>query len=257
MRKILGAMLAAAMLMAAMPAAAEPADVAGAFAMDDRAEQDTALDESRQPVAVLGFLGLEYGDVALDVMAGGGYYSELMARAVGPEGFVLAHNPPGVVSQFNIEQIFAGRGIGVDRVPNAASLPLAFDDFVLPPESVDFALFHMVFHDLWHEAESLPRTEPEPFLARLYAAMRPGAIVGIVDHVGPAGVDTRAEVAETHRIDPTVIRQVMENAGFVFEEELSLLRNPDDDHEASVFDPAIRGQTDRVVYRFRRPGRGD
>lgn len=256
MRKILGAMLAAAMLMAAMPAAAEPADVAGAFAMDDRAEQDTALDESRQPVAVLGFLGIEQGDVVLDVLAGGGYYSELMARAVGPQGFVLAQNPPGVISQFNIAPIFEGRGVGADRLPNVASLPLSFDDFVLPPESVDFALFHMVFHDLWNESEAMPRTEPQPFVDRLYMAMRPGGIVGIVDHVGAAGVDPREEVLARHRIDPAVIRQVMEDAGFVLEEESDLLRNPDDDYTASVFDPSVRGQTDRVVYRFRKPGDG-
>lgn len=255
MKTILGIMMAGAMLLA--PAVqAEPADMAAAVAMADRNERDTALDESRQPVAVIGFLGLETGDTALDVFAGGGYYSELMARAVGPDGFVLAQNPPSVIERFELAPVYALRDFG-GRIPNAAQLPLAFDDFVLPPQSVDFALFHMVFHDLWFVQEpQLPAIDRDRFIAHLYDAMRPGGIVGIVDHVGSAGSDPVAEVAARHRIDPAVIRQVMEDAGFLLEEESDLLRNPDDDHQASVFDPAIRGHTDRIVYRFRKPGDG-
>ena len=83
--------------------------------------------------------------------------------------------------------------------------------------------------------------------------MKPGAILGIVDHVAESGspVETGCTL---HRIDPAVIRAEIEAAGFVFEDESGILRNPDDDHMKNVFDPAIRGRTDQVVLRFRNPG---
>lgn len=83
--------------------------------------------------------------------------------------------------------------------------------------------------------------------------MKPGGIVGVVDHVAPPGGDTREIVGKVHRIDPAVIRADFERAGFVFEAESNLLRNPADDHSKSVFDPAVRGKTDRAVLRFRKP----
>ncbi|MCA1748276.1 MAG: class I SAM-dependent methyltransferase [Parasphingopyxis sp.] len=248
--------LAAALLLLSMPAVvqAEPAAVEAAVANADRSEPDTAMDESRQPAAVLQFLGLEEGDRVLDVMAGGGYYTELMARAVGPEGHVVGQNPPGVVEAYSLGPVFERRGYGAERLPNAERLDVEFADAAFEPNSFDFALFHMVLHDLWHEnPPALPRTEPADFLAALYTGMKPGGIVGVVDHVGTDAADPRGEVGRLHRIDPQVVRAAMEEAGFVHEEESDLLRNPEDTHEVNVFDPAIRGRTDRFVYRFRKP----
>ena len=79
--------------------------------------------------------------------------------------------------------------------------------------------------------------------------------MAVVDHVANPGGDTRAVVESLHRIDPAVLRADFERAGFVFEAESDLLRNPADDHSLSVFKPEIRGKTDRVVYRFRKPRR--
>jgi predicted methyltransferase len=82
--------------------------------------------------------------------------------------------------------------------------------------------------------------------------MRPGAVVGIIDHVGLPG-DTRETVDKLHRIDPAVVKADFDRAGFVLEAESDLLANPDDDHSASVFDPSIRGQSDRFLMRLRKP----
>jgi predicted methyltransferase len=84
--------------------------------------------------------------------------------------------------------------------------------------------------------------------------VKPGGIVGVVDHVAAAGGDTRQVVDKLHRIDPAVIRADFEQAGFVLDGESDLLRNSGDDHSKLVFDPSVRGKTDRVVYRFRKPG---
>ncbi len=239
---------ALALLLVAAPlaASAKPADVAMAVAMADRPAEDRALDASRKPAQVLAFEQLEKGDRVLDWMAGGGYYSELMARAVGPRGHVDALNPPGFAA--STADVWKVR---LARVPNISLITTGFAEATLPPGNYNFALFNIVYHDLYWTSEkyNLPRVEPRAILANLYAAMRPGGVVAVIDHVGAKG-DTRAIVEAVHRIDPDTIKTDFERAGFKLEADSQLLHNPADDHSKLVFDPAIRGNTDRVVYRF-------
>jgi predicted methyltransferase len=125
------------------------------------------------------------------------------------------------------------------------------------PNAYDFILLHLVYHDAYWESErfSLPRIDPSTVTAALFQAVKPGGVVAVIDHVAAPGRDTRAEVEATHRILPETVRADFERAGFVFDGESDLLRNPQDDRSVNVFDPAIRGRTDRFVYRFRRPAR--
>jgi predicted methyltransferase len=89
-------------------------------------------------------------------------------------------------------------------------------------------------------------------LAALYRALKPGGIVGVIDFVGEPG-DPRVIVNRLHRIDPARARADFERAGFVFEGQSDLLHVANDDHTMLVFDPAIRGKTDKFVSRFRKP----
>lgn len=111
----------------------------------------------------------------------------------------------------------------------------------------------MNYHDLYWESEQykIPHTDPKAFLKALYAAVKPGGVVGVIDHVGPGG-DTRAVVEKLHRIDPATVAADFTAAGFKLEAKSALLANPADDHGKMVFDPAIRGKTDRFLYRFRK-----
>jgi predicted methyltransferase len=244
--------LAAALCIAAPATAQTAADYAAAVSAPGRPASQTALDEGRKPAEVLAFLGLKQGMTAADVMAGAGYYSEIMARVVGPKGKVVAYEP----SQF------AGDPKGVAawaelkaRQANMSLTVYPFDAFAAPANSLDFTLLHLVYHDLYWQSEQykVPRSDPAAFLKTLFAATRAGGIVGVIDHVGPAG-DTRATVEKLHRMDPEVLKADFKAAGFVLEAESGLLRAPGDDHSKGVFDPAIRGKTDRVVYRFRKSG---
>jgi predicted methyltransferase len=142
------------------------------------------------------------------------------------------------------------------RVPNARLLVSPATEVNLAPDSFDFVLMHMIYHDLYWQSEKFkfPRLEPDAVLKKIHAAVKPGGIVGVVDHVAAAGGDTRQVVDKLHRIDPAVIRADFERAGFVLDGESDLLRNSGDDHFKLVFDPSVRGKTDRVVYRFRKPG---
>lgn len=256
MRKFLVTIWAAVFLAVPAIAAAAPADVAGALANPDRSESDRGQDEARQPVHLLGFLGLEQGDRVFDFGAAGGYYSELIARAVGSDGFVMAHNPPRFIGSFNMREGLDARGYG-QRLPNAVSYERETDEINFIQNSIDFALFNMIFHDLWFVAdgwEAPVSSNPGAFFSRLFEGMKPGGIVGIVDHVGLEGSDPAEETQRAHRVDPAIIRALMTDAGFVLDGVGDFLRNPEDDHQMNVFNPEIRGQTDRVVYRFRKPG---
>jgi len=118
----------------------------------------------------------------------------------------------------------------------------------------DFMLINLDYHDVYWESTKygIGRMDPDGWLKAVYAAMKPGAVVGIIDHAGNPG-DTRATVEKLHRIDPAVVKADFKRAGFKLEAESDMLRNPADDHTLNVFDPKIRGKTDRFVFKFRKP----
>jgi predicted methyltransferase len=246
------ARLVAAALLAAMPAVATaaPAKVAAAVASADRPEAARKLDDSRKPADVLGFLELEAGDRALDVMAGNGYYTELMAKAVGPKGSVVALEPPVFLDDKGRAEWARLR----ERAPNVSVLVQMPGAMALAPASFDFALLHLVYHDFyWESAQyKFPRMDPDAALKKLYAAMKPDGTVGVIDHVGAPG-DTRQAADKLHRIDPATIKADFARAGFVLDGESDVLRVPADDRSKLVFDPSVRGKTDRIVYRFKKP----
>jgi predicted methyltransferase len=124
----------------------------------------------------------------------------------------------------------------------------------IPANTYDFMLINLDYHDIyWESADrKIPRMDPDAWLKTIYAAMKPGAVVGVVDHVANQG-DTRQTVEKLHRIDPAIVRADFKRAGFVLERESNMLRNPADDHSLNVFDEKIRGKTDRFVMKFRKP----
>lgn len=247
------AMLVAAALAASVPSAtfAEPANIAAAVAAPTRSADNVKLDESRKPAQLLAFFGLKAGDHVIDMFGANRYWAEIMAPAVGPYGSVTVWQP----TQFMNDKRKAEFAEFAARQPNVALLSTPFQAPQLGHGVYDFMIMNLDYHDTyWQNPErNIPRMEPDQWLKTLYDAMKPGATIGIVDHVGLPGGDTRETVEKLHRIDPAVIKADFERAGFVLEEQSDLLRNPADDHSLPVFDPAIRGKTDRAVFRFRKP----
>jgi predicted methyltransferase len=250
MMTIRHAIAAAVLITMPLGASAAPARIAAAVASANRPEPARKLDEGRKPVEVLKFLGLEAGDRALDVMAGSGYYTEIMAKAVGPKGAVVALEPPVFLDDKAKGEWAALR----ERAPNVALLSQMPGDMALAPDSFDFALLHLVYHDFYWQSDKykFPRMDPDAALKKLFAAMKPGGVVGVIDHVAKPG-DTREIADKLHRIDPETIKADFARAGFVLDAESDVLRTPSDDVSKLVFDPSVRGKTDRVVYRFRKP----
>ncbi len=226
--------------------------VAAAVASPDRLATDREQDARRKPVEILEFLGVAPGMRVIDVFAAGGYYSELLARVVGPEGEVIAYNNPPYAK-------FAEKGIAAryagDRLPNVRQLTATLEDLALAPESLDAAMFVMSYHDLYWRPEdgSWPATDPNLLLAKLAKAMKPGAVVLVEDHVARTGADPVDSVDRLHRIDPAIVKRDFAAAGFVLDGQSTALAHPEDDHTQLVFDESIRGRTDQFVYRFRKP----
>jgi predicted methyltransferase len=245
--------IVAAALLASSPS---PAQVPVERAVADtgaRTADNVALDVNRKPAELLSFFGLKRGMQVLDLFGGNGYWAEIIAPTIGPRGRVTVWQP----AQFYNEERRTSfvNGAGKNRNVQLISSPFEAPDLLA--NSYDFALINLDYHDVyWQNAErGIPRMDPQAWLQRLYVAMKPGGIVGVVDHVAPVGADPRQSVEKLHRIDPAVIRADFEKAGFVLEDQSEMLRNPADDHSLSVFDKAIRGKTDRAVFKFRKPKR--
>ena len=253
MRKtaLLMILLAMAVPAAARAPARGPADVASGVAAPGRPKDRVDLDEVRRPVEALRFMGLKRGDRVLDYFTGTGYYAEIMAKAVGPQGLVLGWNS----ASFQSDKVKEALDGIKSRNSNFGYFTSPATAIAFPRDGFDFALLHLVYHDTyWESAQyKVPRIDPSSVVQALWYTVKPGGIVAVIDHVATPGGDTREVVEKYHRIDPATVRADFERAGFVLEAQSDLLRVPTDDHTKNVFDPSIRGRTDRFMYRFRKP----
>lgn len=227
--------------------------IQAAIRSQERLASDREEDSWRKPDAVLRYLEVRPGMHVIDYFAAGGYFTELLARAVGPSGRVIAFNnePYLKYAADKPAQRYAG-----ERLANVTPVTSAPEQLELAPASLDAALFVLSYHDLhWRSKDgSWPVTDAHAALGRLASALKPGAVVVVLDHVAPAGSDPATSVEALHRIDPAVIRRDFEAAGFTFEGESDVFRSASDDYSKPVFDPAVRRNTDRIMYKFRKPG---
>ena len=242
-----GVCVAALLCAAVAPATAAESTYQRAVAAPDRSDADRARDARDKPAEVLEFAAFKPGMRIADIFGGGGYYSEIIAHVVGPKGHVLLLNDPAY-AQFAAEGLATrfkdGRLSEVERrvAPN--------EDLGLGRSTLDGALFVMSYHDLYFEDKTdFPRIDAGQFLEQIRAALKPHGKLLIVDHAAVAG--SGSTPAQTlHRIDEAFAIKDIESHGFRLVRRFEGLRNPADDHLKRVFDPAIRGHTDRFVHLY-------
>jgi predicted methyltransferase len=247
-----GAALAPFTSTAAESRQAIPDHIRQAVESEARLPEDRARDASRKPSEVLSFFGVAPGMTVMEFGAGGGYFCELMARIVGPEGLAIAQNFYFFLRQSGEEykRRFAPR-----RLENIVMIFGDQSRLRMPADSVDAAFFIDTYHDLAYEQ---PSGESQPAfavatLAEVRRLLRPGGVLGIVDHRA-AETATRSEAAALHRIAEPTLRRDLEAAGFRLEDTAGFLATPGDPRTKAWFDdPALKDRTDRMVLRYRSP----
>lgn len=213
-----------------------------------RWERDRQRDAHSKPAEILAFSGVEPGMQVLDIFSGGGYWTELFAAAVGTDGRVVAHTNAAFR---NFSGKVANARYKDGRLANVDVLDSEMDNLRFGQDRFDLVILSLGFHDLYFHADFWPQPGGARFLAQVHDALKPDGILLVIDHAAAAG--TGATQAQTsHRIEPAFARRMIEAHGFTFDGESDVLRNTVDDPNASVFDDAVRGQTDRFVFRFRK-----
>ena len=208
--------------------------------------------DSSKVVELSQFARVHAGATVMDVWPGGGDWTRLFSDIVGPEGRVYSF-VPAELAHFKSDPVGQMRALA--NAPGRENVEVVSADLVaLPqsPQSVDVVWMHLFYHDLHTALMQTRGATAAGFNHAVHGWLKPGGVYVIVDHAAAAG--TGASLTEAlHRIDPATVREEVEAAGFVLDAESLVLANADDPHAAKVFDPSIKGQTDRFAYRFIRP----
>lgn len=225
--------------------------VATAVAAPGRSADNVKLDEARKPALVLSYLGLKSGMHVLDLFGANAYWAEISSAVVGSKGHVTVWNP----SQFYSDKRKQAFEAFMTTHPNVSIVTSPFEAANLPKNYADWVILNDNYHDTYWKNEKLkiPQMDPNAFLKAVYASMKPGAVIGVIDHIASPNSNTRATVEKYHRIDPAVVKADFGRAGFVFVGSSDILRNPADDHSTEVHDPKIAGKTDRFIFKFKKP----
>lgn len=227
--------------------AAVPAYVTAAVASPDRPDADKARDANRKPAEVIAFAGVKPGWTVADFVPGSGYFSRILAKAVGPGGHVYAVYPTEIAAKHPPPADLARP---FPEAPNVTGVALPVNDFAAP-KPLDLVWLSDNYHDL-HDPFFAP-ADLAKINAAVFRALKPGGIYLIIDHAAEPGSGLR-DTNTLHRIDEAALKAEVEAAGFVLAGESDVLRNPADNHGLKIFDPAIRGRTDQFVLKFRKPG---
>ncbi|TDJ44756.1 MAG: methyltransferase domain-containing protein [Gammaproteobacteria bacterium] len=222
-------------------------DLAAALTGPDRSDADKARDAGRKPADVVVFGGIEPGMLVLDVMASGGWYTEVLSIAAGPEGTVYSHNEQSALESRGGANLRAlNERLADDRLANVMRAIGALGELDIEPGSIDAALTALNFHDTFNFTGRDAATE---FLRDIYRYLKPGGVLVMIDHIGNSGGDN----TKLHRIPKQDVMELISGTGFVVEADSELLSNPDDDRTQMVFGKGMRGNTDRFLLKLRKP----
>ena len=221
----------------------ENADYRAIVASADRSEADRQTDQRRNPELLLAFTGVRKGIRVLDMGAGGGYSTELLARAVGSGGTVYAQDSPGVPPR--ARERFDERA-KTPAMRNVVRVLRDYDDPVPPGvRDLDLITFFFAYHDTAFMSVDRARMNHA-----LFGALKPGGVLVIADHSAQPGTGT--SVAKSlHRIEEATLRREIEAAGFRLAAEADFLRHREDPRDSIVFRPQV--PVDEFVLKFVRP----
>jgi predicted methyltransferase len=195
------------------------------------------------------FARVEVDSIVIDVYPGDGDWTRLFSDIVGPEGRVYSF-VPAEVADFKNDPV--GRMRTLAKEPGRGNVEAVSAELVAMlgvTQPADVLWLHLFYHDLHTKLMGAKGATAADFNLVVYERLKPGGFYIIVDHATAAGAGTR-DAQALHRIDPVAVRKEVEAAGFVLDEESTMLAKKDDPHSIKVFDASIKGKTDRFAYRF-------
>lgn len=241
-----------ALLALSIPALASAADaglIEKSIASSERSDSDRERDKRDKPGEVMAFAGVKPGMTVVDMFSAGGYWTELLAGAVGPSGKVLAVNnvPYAAYSKEGAAKRFTE-----GRLPNVERRLIEASWFNLPPKSADLVFIVMAYHDVYwiDEKEGWPEINTDGFIESLKRVLKPGGKLVVVDHNAAAGTGKEA-AGKLHRLNEEFVKKSLAAHGFVFEKNYDGLRNTADQYDKMVYDESVKGKTDRYVQLYR------
>jgi predicted methyltransferase len=236
--------LAAVLVAGCASMQAQAPDYRAIVAAPDRSDADRTNDARRKPEQMLAFAAIRPGMKVLDLGAGGGYSTELIARTVGPQGMVYAQDSKAT-SQGQANARFVER-MKNPAMKNVVRVVREYDDPV-PAEArdLDLVTFFYIYHDTpaWGVDRAMMNR-------KVFESLKPGGIYLIADHAAKAGAGVSASKS-LHRVEESVLRQEVEAAGFRFVADADFLRNPADPREERVF--GFKIPVDNFVLKFVKP----
>ena len=251
MKKLIIALLVSSFAASAVPVFADAASdaIQKAIANPERTDADRERDTREKPAEVLAIAGVQPGMTVADLFSAGGYYTELLSGVVGQNGKVYAVNN---VPYLNYSKKGREERFKEGRLGNVEHRVVEASYMNLPPKSVDVAIIVMSFHDVFwiEEKEGWPEISTTGFYESVKRMLKPGGRLLIIDHNAPAGTG-REMTGKAHRLNEEWAKNSLTSNGFVLEKTWDGLRNPADQLDKLVFDPAVRGKTDRYVHLYR------
>lgn len=227
------------LLLTATPSMAVEVDLSG------RTDNDMQQDVARKPAEIIDFSGVKAGDKVLDLLAGGGYYTELLSRVVGEKGEVTLQVPQAYLSYVGkeIEQRLAN-----ERLKNVTYLLSESSDLKLAKNNFDSAFIVLGYHDMFFKDEGWDFTA-DVVMPQVLASLKSGGKLLIIDHNAAEGHGSR-DSKTLHRIESAFVIADLEKRGFRLVKKSDKLMSKTDDHSQNVFKPELRRKTDRFVMLF-------
>ena len=237
-------------------------DIAAGIAASTRTPANRARDRYRHPAETLAFFGVKPTQTIVEFLPAGGWYTEILAPIVKGRGEYVALVPAAQADR--TRKTFAEK-VAIYGATKVATIDFKTGASSIPAGSADVVLTFRNVHNLLMQDD--PAVASRVF-AGFYAALKPGGVLGVVDHRLPEEMDTAREKTSGYIKRSTIVR-LAQQAGFTLAGESRINANPKDSHDHPegvwTLPPTYRlkdvdhakyaaiGESDRLTLKFVKP----